>query len=363
MKKLFQKITVSVFCLVLLGFMAAHIFLPDRDISTSERRHLASLPEFSANSLMSGVYTQNIEKYLSDQFPLREGLRAVGSASELLCGRLDVNGIYSHKGYLASLDYDYSESSVVKSADKLSYAAGKLGDKVYAALIPPKDYYIDDGVHPVLDFDALSDLFGENFSVGEAIDITEQLTLDSYYKSDSHWRQEKIAGLARYLTESMGYSAPEISCIENVIEGFRGVYAGQSAVWLAPEDIVYLTNEVMGSVKVTSVGGECDRLYTTEKAESSVDMYDIFLGGAVPLIFIENESAVNDASLLVIRDSYGSSMIPLLSAYFSKITAVDFRYITLSNALKFCQEDADSVLVMLSSGIIKNSEILKIDIK
>lgn len=364
MKKIFQKITVSVFCLILLCFMAAHIFMPDIDISTSERRHLASLPKFSTDSFLSGVYMQNIEKYLSDQFPMREGFRAVGSASELLYGRLDVNDIYSYNGYLSALDYNYNDSSVVKSAQKLSYAAGKFGDNIYSALIPPKDYYINDGTHPVIDFDELSELFSENFNAGKAVDITNKLSLDKYYKSDSHWKQEQITGLAGYLTESMGYNAPEIRYEENVISGFRGVYAGQSAVWMADEDIVYLTNENTGSVKVTSFGGECDRLYTTEKAESSVDMYDIFLGGAVPLIFIENDSAVNDATLVVIRDSYGSSMIPLMSAYFSKIIAVDFRYITLNNAIKFCGEkEADAVLVMLSSGIIKNSEMLKIDVK
>ena len=162
----------------------------------------------------------------------------------------------------------------------------------------------------------------------------------------------------------MGYAAPEISYTENRLDGFRGVYAGQSAVWQKSEDIVYLTWEGYDKIKVKAIGGECDALYTVEKAEGSVDMYDVFLGGAVPLIFIENENAVNDATLFVFRDSYGSSMAPLLSAYFKNIVVIDFRYVTLDNALKLCSEySPDATLAMLSCGVVKNGEMLKINVK
>ena len=363
MKELFKKITVGVFCLIIVSLMAAHILLPDRDISTSERRHLASLPSFSANSLMSGTYMQNMEKYLSDQFPLRETFRSVGSISELTFGRLDVNDIYSHNGYLATLDYEYDENAVKKSADKLNYAAETLGGKYYTALIPAKDYYINDSVHPVLDYDALRESFNDS-SDGVSIDISSKLTLGDYYKSDSHWRQEKITAIARDIVEEMGYAAPEISYTENRLNGFRGVYAGQSAVWQKSEDIVYLTWEGYDKIKVKAIGGECDALYTVEKAKTSVDMYDVFLGGAVPLIFIENENAVNDATLFVFRDSYGSSMAPLLSAYFKNIVVIDFRYVTLDNAVKLCNEySPDATLAMLSCGVVKNGEMLKINVK
>ena len=363
MKELFKKITVGVFCLIIVSLMAAHILLPDKDISTSERRHLASFPSFSANALISGTYMQNMEKYLSDQFPLRETFRTVGSLSELSFGRLDVNDIYSHDGYLATLDYEYDEDAVKKSANKLNFAAETFGGKYYTALIPAKDFYINDGVHPVLDYNALRDTFNDS-SDGVSIDISSNLSLEDYYKSDSHWRQEKIASLARHIVEEMGYSAPEISYTENRLDGFKGVYAGQSAIWQKSEDIAYLTWESSDKIKVSAIGGECDSLYTLKKAEGSVDMYDVFLGGAVPLIFIENENAVNEAVLFVFRDSYGSSMTPLLSAYFKNIVVIDFRYITLDNAVKLCSEySPDATLAMLSCGVVKNGEMLKISVK
>lgn len=363
MEKLFKKITVGVFCLITASLMLAHILLPDKDVSESERRHLASLPKFSTTSLLDGVYMQNLEKYLSDQFPLREGFRAVGSLSELMYGRLDVNDIYSHDGYLATLDYKFSENLVEKSAVKLSYAAEKFGGEYYTALIPPKDVYINDGIHPVIDFDGLENAFN-SASDGKAIDIQGKLELEDYYFSDSHWRQEKITHLAKYITEQMGYSAHEKEFTENTIEDFKGVYAGQSAIWLDTEEMVYLTFDGSDEVKVSSIGGDCNTLYTTEKAETSVDMYDIFLGGAVPIIFIENENAENDATLFIFRDSYGSSIAPLLSAYFTKIVAIDFRYVTLDYALKLCSDyTPDTVLTLLSSGVVKNSEMLQINVK
>ncbi len=361
---LFKKITIAIFCAVIVVLPILHIAMPDTKISQSERRALASLPKLQLDSLMSGVYVQNLEKYLNDQFPLREFFRGIGSSFELISGRQDVNDIYSHNGYLIALDPDFSEDAVKKSADKLYYAAQKFTDgEIYSSLIPSKEWFIKDGVHAYLDFDKLNEVFYADHEFTD-IRIDGELSLEDYYKSDSHWRQENLTELARFIVESMGYDAPEIEYTENIIENFSGVYAGQSAVWLDTENIVYLTNENTSNVKVESIGGDADKLYTTEKVGQTVDMYDVYLGGAVPLIFIENENAVNDATIVVFRDSYGSSFIPLLSDYFTTIIAVDFRYVSLDNALKFCEGyTADAVLSMLSPGIVKNGEMMKIDMK
>ncbi len=41
------------------------------------------------------------------------------------------------------------------------------------------------------------------------IDITKTLDITDYYKTDTHWRQEKLPETAAVLAESMGALSPE----------------------------------------------------------------------------------------------------------------------------------------------------------
>ena len=59
--------------------------------------------------------------------------------------------------------------------------------------------------------------------------------------------------------------------------------------------------------------------------------------------------------LIVFRDSYGSSLIPLLLEGYKKITVVDIRYVSsriLNNYIKFNNQD---ILFMYSILTINNS--------
>ena len=46
------------------------------------------------------------------------------------------------------------------------------------------------------------------------------------------------------------------------------------------------------------------------------------------VLTIENHSALQKRELVVFRDSFGSSLVPLLLEGYSKITVVDIRYIS-----------------------------------
>ena len=92
---------------------------------------------------------------------------------------------------------------------------------------------------------------------------------------------------------------------------------------------------------------------------NSVDKYDIYLSGAAPILMIENPNGDATRELVVFRDSYGSSLIPLLVTGYSKVTVVDTRYISpklLNQYIEFKEQD---VLFMYSTLIINNSTTLK----
>ena len=92
------------------------------------------------------------------------------------------------------------------------------------------------------------------------------------------------------------------------------------------------------------------------------DPYEMFLSGArVSIVTIENPNATSDRELIVFRDSFGSSLIPLLAEGYSKITAVDIREISphmlQNNGVDV--ENADDILFIYSTLIINNSAELK----
>ena len=89
------------------------------------------------------------------------------------------------------------------------------------------------------------------------------------------------------------------------------------------------------------------------------DPYELFLGGPLSLVTIENPVNTKGTHRIVFRDSFGSSIAPLLAQGYSKTTLIDIRYIhpmILKNFVDFTNAD---VLFMYSSMVLNNSETLK----
>ena len=106
MKKIRNILTLALSGLFLAGFLLAAILTPDRTDSLSERRKLAQRPALRASAVADGTYMTAFEKYTLDQFPLRDGFRALKAffSGDILRQR-DNNGVYAAEGYLAKLDY------------------------------------------------------------------------------------------------------------------------------------------------------------------------------------------------------------------------------------------------------------------
>lgn len=85
----------------------------------------------------------------------------------------------------------------------------------------------------------------------------------------------------------------------------------------------------------------------------------MYLGGSNPLISIYNNDTSSDRELVIFRDSFGSSLAPLLVSSYKTITLVDTRYMSpkiLGNYIDFNNKD---VLFIYNTSIINNSYSLK----
>ena len=85
----------------------------------------------------------------------------------------------------------------------------------------------------------------------------------------------------------------------------------------------------------------------------------MFLSGAVSVLEVENPAAETDRELIVFRDSFGSSLVPLLVPGYAKVTLLDTRYIPTEYLNQFVEFGSQDVLFLYSPLVLNNSVMLK----
>ena len=358
-------ITTVVTAVFLLSISLFAWLKPADDFSLAERRSLKQFPEFSFNTIISGKFMEDFEEYTLDQFPLRDEFRKIKAlVSTKLFGATENNGIYVYDGYVSKTEYPLNEESVVKAGDKFEYVYNKYlkdtNTKNYLSVIPDKNYFLaEKGGVLSIDYDKMISLVRENTDFLQYIDITEKLSLEDYYKTDTHWRQEKIVDVAEALCDGMGATV-NTEYTENTLDKeFYGVYYGQSALPLESETIKYLTNKTIENCVVFDYqNNKGISVYDFEKGMGK-DPYELFLSGPISLITVENKDAKTDKELIIFRDSFGSSIAPLLIDGYSKITLVDIRYLHPNVLESYIEFDSQDVLFLYSTSVLNNSETIK----
>jgi hypothetical protein len=338
-----------------------------KDISEAERRKLAQMPEITAGSIFSGKFMTEFEKFTLDQFPLRDSfrtLKALVHYNVLLQG--DNNDIYIEDGFAAKLEYPLNQSSVDGALEKFhhiyeKYLAG-TDCNAFVSVVPDKGMYLAaPNGYPAMDYQALFAAVESGMDWAQFVDISGLLEVTDYYRTDTHWRQEELTDVAQRLCEVMGtgfFEAEELARM-TVERPFYGVYYGQAALPMQPEEIHFLTGDLLEGCTVYNYEtGKTTAVYDMEKLQSR-DLYDIFLSGAAALLEITNPAAKTDRQLVVFRDSFGSSLIPLLVKDYATVTVVDIRYISSDFLGGFLDFHGQDVLMLYSTLVLNSSSSLK----
>lgn len=364
-EKLKNTVTVYVMAAFFLVFFVWCLFKPADETSDSERRKLAAMPAFKLSSVLSGKFMQDFEDYATDQFPLRNSFRTIKSyAAFYLLMQRDVGGIYLKDGYASKLEYPMNTASLDNAAAKFEriynkYLSGK-NVNVYLSVIPDKNYFLaGQNGYPVMDYEKLVSYLREKTGYMQYIDIFDCLELSDYYRTDTHWRQEKIADVARRLGESMGVTLSGQYTTQLLNKPFYGVYYGQSALPLPSEELYYLNSDTISSCRVYDFETSAETsVYDMEKAQGK-DPYEMFLAGPKSLMTINNPGAAADKRLIVFRDSFGSSVAPLLIEGYGEIILVDIRYLSSDMLGNFIDFDNSDVLFLYSTLVLNNSVTMK----
>lgn len=296
-----------------------------------------------------------------DNFYQREMFRKLKTSVELdIFKKQDVNKIYKYNDFLVEQIYPLDEKSATNLTNKINYIKDSYlneTNKIYYSIIPDKNYYTDNS-HLKLDYDKMQQIMENNLNGLQYIDIFKDLNLDSYYYTDSHWKQEKLQNVVKTIAENMNFSITQ-NYNEQKVATFKGVYAGQLPINTKEDEIKILVNDVIADANAYNYETkEQGGIYNFKKL-TGYDKYDIYLSGATPLIKISNANNKTNKTLVIFRDSYASSLAPLLMEGYSKITLVDTRYISPKILNEYVDFENADILFLYSTLVINNSMALK----
>ncbi|MFI3325962.1 MAG: DHHW family protein [Clostridia bacterium] len=357
-----NKITAFTFIAFITAIFALSIFTKDVEFSAEEKRKLTQITIPTIETITDGTWFGSFENYSNDQFPLRSQMLYIDAwFRTFILNQKDIDGIFTENGYIFKSDYPTREDNVLRFAEKMNavyeeYIKGKA-DNYYVSVIPDKTYYSSDN-NLVTDALEISQKFYNNLTDAQYIDIFGALSLESYYKTDTHWSQDKLFDVMDVFASEMGFAKlDETQYNKLTLSNFYGVYSSQSALINQAEDLVYLESEYTLSATVDNLENpNFTEVYNLAEFNSE-DGYNVFLDGATALTVITSPNATTDKELIIFRDSFGSSIAPLFLESYKTVTLVDLRYFSTEMLDEYIDFEGKDVLILYSS-LILNSNIV-----
>jgi hypothetical protein len=365
MDKKRNKLYVIAFAVLFFGLTLFTWLKPADEFSATERRPLKQFPTLNVETIFSGKFMSEFESYTLDQFPLRDVFRSIKAMTHLyVFGQTDNNDVYMADGYVSKIDYPLSEKAMNNAIKKFqsiykSYIEG-TDAKVYYSIIPDKNVFLaEENGYPAYAFGDMERYMNEGLSNMSYIDIESLLSVEDFYHTDTHWKQESIQDVAVSLGNAMGVGLQTQYEKVTLDIPFYGVYYGQLGLPIEQDKISYLNHEMFENCIITNhENGQQIPMYSMDKAEGR-DPYEMFLSGSLSVITIENPNATTDKELVIFRDSFGSSFTPLLVEGYAKITVLDARYLNESMIGSFVTFENQDVLFIHSSSVINNETAFK----
>lgn len=273
--------------------------------------------------------------------------------------------VYVYQGYAVTTEAGYDQKSLDYAALKFqqlydSYLTGNDGH-IYLSVVPDKGSFTapPEGYTPASAQETADTLLAQLDFV-QYVDIAPGLSLEDYYRTDPHWRQECLVATAQTLAQAMDVPlAGDFQ--ENAIDvPFYGAYAEKAGEPLVADTLRYLTGEVLDACTVYDYETDAQEpLYDLSAVETDTP-YDLYLQGSRSLLRIDSPLSASDKTLVVFRDSFGSSLIPLLAESYRTIYAVDIRYLSSQMVGRFLSFDgSEDVLFLYSTMVLQNSRTMK----
>lgn len=323
MKKIISIITTAI---VIMLFLLL-IILKKEYFSENENRYLEEFPDIKIANILSGDFQDNFSNYVSDHFPFREFFLKIKNTTEHILGSNRISGIYYGED-----DYLIEEYKKPKNTDKTIRIINRFVDKnkninIEFMLVPTSIYVNSSKISKYNISSSESktiDYYKDNLNT-KFIDARENLKRHNkeyiYYRTDHHWTTEGA------------YYAYETYCKENNLEikpttyktvtkDFYGTIYSKLLDNSIKKDYISIVED--NTNYEVYIDNEKTNSFYQEEFLNKKDKYSYFFGGNKSLIHIINNNEQGD--LLIIKDSYANSFIPLIARNYKNIYVIDPRY-------------------------------------
>jgi hypothetical protein len=225
-----------------------------------------------------------------------------------------------------------------------------ITDAAYSTSLADAFDKINDNFKKIASLPFLQGVQGDSYQL-EEYPIWEKDTTENWILTeDGKILLDSIFGID---TTRDGNSFNDIrACIGQLMPEENGV---------SPIDFFKSGNDIINNSIIKDFDSKTTTVYELDSL-GKMDSYDVFLSGATPLVEITSNSNSNK-ELIIFRDSFGSSISPLLIDYYRKITLIDNRYIHSSKYLEKVEFNNQDVLFLYSTLIINSGDILKVNTK
>ena len=326
-----NKIITSFFCLLLAVSALIGLLMPDRYYSEREKRTLTQKPKFTVANFISGEFSDELEKYLTDQVPLRDGWVTMKTYMELAIGKRESVGVYICKDkYLMDKFTSYSKKQLVANAAALVDLQEKLaaeGISMNTILVPMAAQVLTDKLPayaPVADYAAILQVLTD--AGVDTTDVLSALAAHSgeniYYRTDHHWTSlgAYYAYCAwRGIEPNVDEWTQEILC-----DNFHGTTWNKVPLPSVPaEEITAWHKHINRSVSYNNGQYETDSIYE-RKYLSGSDEYAVFLNSNQAQTVIEGSG--KSGKLLLIKDSYGNTFSQFPVENYAEVHVIDLRF-------------------------------------
>jgi len=369
MSKRSAWIQTGIFLVFIFAFFIINLILPDKEFSERENRVLAQMPKFTINDLFFGNFTSKFESYTTDQFTFRDSWTTLKARAEFSIGKQENNGVYlcsvSPAEYENAPSYELlieqykfpAQKQIDTNLIAIETLIQNIDVPVYLALVPGAAEIWSDRLPENAPNDSQKELIDSVYSKTSAImvDMFSPLYANRseyiFFHTDHHWTSLGAYYGYTALMNAMGMTCHDLDFYnrKTVSDEFYGtIYSTSGMSWVKPDVIETFVDSYEG-LKITNYpqGTPLDGLLYDNSFLEAKDKYAMFLGGNTPLMHID--TGIEDApSLLIIRDSYIDSQVPLLLDSFSEIHLIDLRYYKASLETYIDENQIDNILICYS---------------
>ncbi len=342
-----ELLTVIIFMTV-LGVLSLLLFvLPKRtgELSSLEFRTLAEDPfkgksfEKLVGELVTGDMSKNVDKFLEDHFPARNFFIALNSYYLHFTGRNADQGVVLGKNSrMFEAPIVLNETHVAKNMERINEFTEANGLDTVVVIAPSSAVVVTEDL-PLIHME---------YKDREIIDAARQLTTayvpdlagifsaredrgGLFYRTDHHWTMDGAYVCYEDVLAHFGDAPVDKSVFTREKYEFFGSYYRKAGLWLTkPDELEVWRCPALDSMKVTIGWGDRAEVHygvydDAQLAEGNVDKYAAYLWSNNDVTVIENPEG-NGETIMIVKDSFGNSIIPLFAMTYSRVIMVDTRY-------------------------------------